>query len=307
MLCLLVLLTFAQGAWSHTISVTINGETTTKEISEGGNCEIDLAANTTYDFQFIFYSSEYYSSKYYNEYEIKNTLSECTQLQPAFDDSKGKLTTDLAGTYIFTHCNSQSIKVKYPASCTAPSITSHPSTEDKTYTQGDAAEALSVTADGTSLSYQWKQSASADGSYENVTGGTGANTATYTPSTDNIGTTYYKCYVSNSCGNVTSNASGAITVNAGSGIIITPASPKAYEVITLSTQSGGNMTWAKTDGSNYAYFVNADGTTTSGPTTPTNSIKFKAPAGSYTITATPAAGESNEITFTVGGDSDDCN
>lgn len=96
--------------------------------------------------------------------------------------------------------------------CTPPEITAQPSTESKNYTQGEAATALSVTATGTNCTYQWKQSESKDGSYINVTAGTGANTETYTPSTANIGTLYYKCEVT-ACGEtVTSDASGAITV-----------------------------------------------------------------------------------------------
>ncbi|MCQ2336936.1 MAG: hypothetical protein MJ010_07140 [Paludibacteraceae bacterium] len=224
-----------------------------------------------------------------------------------YQSDKIKIQTTKVQNITISYNDNSTIHIKCEDNCTPPTITSHPSTVPKTYTQGDDAEPLSVTASGTSLSYQWKQSSSADGFYENVTGGTGANTATYTPSTDNIGKLYYKCYVSNSCGNVTSNASGAITVTAGSDITVTPASPKAYEVITLSTRSGGDMVWSKTVGNDNAYFVNADGTTTSGPTT-AESIKFKAPAGDYTITATPAAGgDSIGRDITVGVDSDDCN
>ncbi len=269
--------------------------------------------NNTGDKEFKLYFDTWYGDT--NEGTI--TRNNCTDwtMVDASQKNNTKINVDIAGTYVFSlNKTTKKLSVTYPTSCTPPTITSHPSTDAKTYTQGETATALSVTASGTApLSYQWKQSLSADGSYENVTGGTGANTATYTPSTDNIGKLYYKCYVSNSCGNVTSNASGAITVNAGSDITVTPASPKAYEVITLSTRSGGDMTWSKTadndndNDNDNAYFVNADGTTTSGPTTPTNSIKFKAPAGSYTITATPATGDSNEIIFTVGPDSDDCN
>ncbi len=505
MLCLMMLLTYAQGAWAHTISGDFNDWIETDNISEGGNYEISLAANTTYEFRFCSYGQHYG----YNG-EITSTLSECVQFM--YGDNKGKLITGPAGTYIFTHCDGQRIKVtypeepsedefkinlyvgdwhllpatlnsegtayectytasncndgkiqyykngkyygqsgkmtrdnctdwnfptedaqtsidldisgeykfsisksnehvsvtypdpslslvggfnewdfssglmtknnrtytkevlldrdntyefligisgwgikygkngedagktitrtsnsmvlaskegnakiqadetgtytftfnidsknlevSYPASCTPPTITSHPSTDPKTYTQGETATALSVTASGTApLSYQWQKST--DGSnYSDISG---ATSSSYTPETTVAGTTYYKCKVTGQCGEpATSNASGAIKVTAGSDITVTPASPKAYEVITLSTRSGGDMVWSKTAGSDDAYFVNADGTTTSDSTT-AESIKFKAPADSYTITATPAAGESVEITFTVGADSDNCN
>ncbi len=108
--------------------------------------------------------------------------------------------------------NPSTNQIGWSLACTPPSISSHPSTSDATYCLNATATALSVTASGTAtLSYQWKQCSTSGGTYTDISGATGSS---YTPSTATAGTTYYKCYVSNSCGNATSNASGAITVNA---------------------------------------------------------------------------------------------
>ncbi|HMO63608.1 MAG TPA: hypothetical protein PKC39_16060, partial [Ferruginibacter sp.] len=92
----------------------------------------------------------------------------------------------------------------------APSISSE-SLSGANYIQGDAAAALSITASGTSPTYQWYSNATASN-----TGGTsidGAESNTYTPSTATAGTTYYYCVVSvANCSDVASNPSGAIVV-----------------------------------------------------------------------------------------------
>lgn len=86
-------------------------------------------------------------------------------------------------------------------SCITPTISAHPS--NGTCVQGGSPSPLTVTASGGTLSYQWKQCATADGTYVNVTGGSGGTTASYTPPVTSIGTMYYKCVVTNtgsSCG-----------------------------------------------------------------------------------------------------------
>ncbi|MGP8214635.1 MAG: hypothetical protein ACLQQ4_03640, partial [Bacteroidia bacterium] len=95
--------------------------------------------------------------------------------------------------------------------CSAPTISSQPSTTSQSYCQSATATALSVTASGSSLTYQW---------YSNTTnsnsGGTaisGATSSSYTPSTSTAGTLYYYCVVNSIGCNTTSNVSGAIVVN----------------------------------------------------------------------------------------------
>ncbi|ESU19891.1 hypothetical protein FCR2A7T_12950 [Flavobacterium cauense R2A-7] len=112
------------------------------------------------------------------------------------------------------------VSITASAGCTAAAITGQPSTTVQNLCQSSAATALSVTATGTTLTYQWYSNAA----NSNV-GGTliaGATSASYTPSTAVAGTLYYYCVVTAACGApVTSNVSGGVTVNA------LPAAPPA--------------------------------------------------------------------------------
>ena len=67
-----------------------------------------------------------------------------------------------------------------------------------------SATSLSVTAAGTSLTYQWKQCATEDGTYVNVA--SGGTSATYNVTPSVAGTIYYKVVVTGTCGTVTSSA-----------------------------------------------------------------------------------------------------
>lgn len=97
--------------------------------------------------------------------------------------------------------------------CTEPTISAQPS--GASYTQGDAATALSVTASaGTgTVDYQW-QSSSDNSSWDNIDDETNAS---YTPSTASIGTTYYRVVVTNhECGASRNSDAVAIVVSAPS-------------------------------------------------------------------------------------------
>lgn len=94
-----------------------------------------------------------------------------------------------------------------------PSIANQPSTLVQNICQNATAAALTVSASGAGLSYQWYKNTS-----NSNTGGTiisGANSAIYTPTTTIAGTSYYYVIVSGSCTpTATSNVSGAINVSA---------------------------------------------------------------------------------------------
>lgn len=92
----------------------------------------------------------------------------------------------------------------------APSISAHPVAA--TYTKDAAATALSVTASGEGLNYQWYTSEDGSADIQGSSAIPGATSASYTPSTSLLGTIYYFCVVSNTCGNAVSNKA-AITVN----------------------------------------------------------------------------------------------
>jgi hypothetical protein len=101
-------------------------------------------------------------------------------------------------------------------SFTSPSLSAHPSTGTQSQCQnGTSFTALSVTASGTSPSYQWQSSTTSNGSsgWTNL----GTNSNSYTPSNSSTGTLYYRCVVSNCAGSVNSNVSGAITTTAIAG------------------------------------------------------------------------------------------
>ena len=109
--------------------------------------------------------------------------------------------------------------------CTAPTISSQPSTTPQTVCLNGATTALSVTATGTgTLTYQWYQNAT-----NANTGGTliaGATSSSYAPLSTSVGALYYYCVVNNGCTTI-SNTSGLVTVNgppAMPGAITGPAS-----------------------------------------------------------------------------------
>lgn len=133
-------------------------------------------------------------------------------------------------------------------------ITTQPSTTVQNICQGGTATALSVTATGTTLSYQWYSNTTATNS-----GGTtvGTNSASYTPLTTTAGTLYYYCVVTGACGSVTSNVSGAITVNA------VPANP-AGAITVSANPSCGPATLSYPAGSYWQ--TTATGTLTTMPT-----------------------------------------
>ena len=105
------------------------------------------------------------------------------------------------------------ITVDAAFACTEPSISAQPS--DASYTQGDAATALSVTASaGTgSMDYQW-QSSSDNSSWDDIDDET---SSTYTPSTSSTGTTYYRVVVTNhECSESVESDAATIVVSAPS-------------------------------------------------------------------------------------------
>jgi hypothetical protein len=121
------------------------------------------------------------------------------------------------------------------------------STATQTQCFNETFTAISVSATGIDLSYQWYKNSSAS-----TSGGTqvGTNSETYTPMANVSGTLYYYCKVSSSCGTFKiSDVSGAFIVypefNAGSiktdgETICTNCDPG--EIGSLTVASGGNGT-----------------------------------------------------------------
>ena len=126
---------------------------------------------------------------------------------------KNEALTQSAGDADATYKPSDNITLYAKWTCTTPTISTQPI--NATYTQNTAAAALSVTAtanDGT-LSYQWQKSTD-NSEFTNISGATSNE---YTPSTTEVGTTYYRCVVTNTTGGCSvTSASATITVNAAS-------------------------------------------------------------------------------------------
>jgi M6 family metalloprotease-like protein len=95
--------------------------------------------------------------------------------------------------------------------CVPPSISANPA--DRTVRTGTTAS-FSVTASGTSLTYQWQISTNGGSAFANVTAGTGGTTATYTTaatiSTDNG--SKYRCIVSGACLPTATSTAATLTV-----------------------------------------------------------------------------------------------
>jgi hypothetical protein len=95
--------------------------------------------------------------------------------------------------------------------CTNVGISAHP--QNISVAQGSNAT-FTVTASGTSPTYQWQESTNGGSTYANISG---ATSSSYTKTSTTTAMTGYKyrCYVSNSCpSNVTSNAA-TLTVTSG--------------------------------------------------------------------------------------------
>lgn len=184
--------------------------------------------------------------------------------------------------------NTVNLTVQVPAA-----ITAQPSTTVQNLCQGSAATALSVTATGTTLTYQWYSNATAT-----TSGGTpvGTSSASYTPVTTATGTLYYYCVVSAACGaSVTSNVSGAVNVtaipSAPAGTINVSANPSCGAATLTYSAPSATIYWQTTAG----------GTSITNPTT--SSYTSSATAGSYTIYVRELNGTcwspATSVTFTV--------
>ncbi len=159
-------------------------------------------------------------------------------------------------------------------------ITAQPSGLPQSVMTGGEATALTVTATGSGLAYQW---------YSNTaninTGGTllpGAASASYTPSTSTAGILYYYVLVSSASGTVNSNISGAVTVTAA------PPLPTitGFNNLTRTFYDANVMLNAPASNSTGAFTY-----TSSDPSVATisgNNVTIVSP-GSTTLTATQAA------------------
>lgn len=142
-----------------------------------------------------------------------------------------------------------------------PTITAQ-STATQTVEQNATATAMTVTASGAGITYQWYSNASATN-----TGGTiisGATSSSYTPSTSALGNSYYYCVVSGTCTPTdTSAVSGAIIVTPSVSAPTTQATNITFSSVTTSSLTIG---LTRGNGANVAIFVKAGSGTITNPT-----------------------------------------
>jgi len=142
-----------------------------------------------------------------------------------------------------------------------PSIATQPSTAVQNICQNATAASLTVTASGAGLTYQWYKNTTASNA-----GGvaiSGANSASYTPTTSASGTSYYYVIVSGTCSpSVTSNVSGAINVSALPSITVQPSS--ASQSVCLNTTATDLSVTASGAGIAYQWYQNASNSNTGG-------------------------------------------
>ncbi|MGV3529586.1 MAG: beta strand repeat-containing protein [Flavisolibacter sp.] len=151
-------------------------------------------------------------------------------------------------------CGSATSAVSGAIVVNAPTVIISSSLSGATYCQSDAVAALSVTATGTNLQYQWYWNTVAANTGGTVIGG--ANSYTYTPSTAVAGTRYYYAVVTGTCGSETTPVSGAIVVNA------TPPAPEGFETSTLYLCEGSAVADLQVrGGENILWYGTATGTT----------------------------------------------
>lgn len=167
----------------------------------------------------------------------------------------------------------KSIKVEFSYSAegevveVAPTIDAQPISAQ--YFQNDDADALSVEVTGyPSPSYQWYSNTSA--SNEGGTLLSGETNSTYTPSTTEIGTSYYYCVVTNSAGTVTSEVASVVVNPIFEGTklemsasqdaqikFVEGASNENSSVWSLASPNSSNgitLSGKVTSGTNYSYF-----------------------------------------------------
>lgn len=164
------------------------------------------------------------------------------------------------------------------AAATAPSISSHPSSQN--VTAGQTAS-FSVTASGTApLSYQWRK----DGN--NISGATASTFSIASVATGDAGT--YSVVVTNSAGSATSN-NATLTVTAAA-VAPSITSHPADQRITAGQTASFSVTANGTAPLNYQW--QKDGANIGGATAPTLSIMSAAEdnIGGYSVIVSNAAG-----------------
>ena len=156
-----------------------------------------------------------------------------------------------------------------------PVITVPPSSSTQTVCLNGSVTALSVTAYGSSITYQWYSNSTSSNSGGSIING--ATTNSYTPPTTISGTTYYYCVVSGTCASATSDVSGAIIVQpaftsgtiAGTGeTICYGGTPGVIGSTTAASGGDASITYQWQSGTDGSTFPTTIGSSNSATYTP---------------------------------------
>ena len=130
----------------------------------------------------------------------------------------------------------------------APAITAEP-LETQSVCQSSSPSDLTVTATGYSLTYQWySNTTDSNSGGTNLGSGSGAQTATFTPPTSTLGTTYYYVVVSSLCGAPLASEASEVIVAAPFSILTEPITTQTVcqndDASEISVEAdGGTLTY----------------------------------------------------------------
>ncbi len=168
---------------------------------------------------------------------------------------------------------------------TATSITTEPTSVLDAVVGEEAT--LTVVAAGTSLNYQWKESATEDGTYTNVA--SGGTSATYAVTPAAAGTKWYKCVVTGDCGSATTEARKIV------------AAAAVDPLVTWTMNTTDDAAWETTSTSNHGNTeISTIGTShDEGSNKAKNSATAKTAMASGEVTTSDAPNKSARYTFTL--------
>ena len=234
-------------------AIVVNGapQIVTQPSTTDQNFCINTAANVSVTATGIGLSYQWYGSTIYNGIyaSITNATASTYNAQSSSPSTK-YYKCIINGTCGSVTSNSSAgiIIVNAPTS-----ITTHPSTTSQTVCLNSSFNAISASASGHNLNYQWQRALTSNGTYTNLSG---ANSQTYNPVSSASGTLYYRCVVTGTCGTSNSNASGARIVNptSVSGTISGANSvcPGTTNVLNLTGQTG-TIAWLASSTLNGTY------------------------------------------------------
>jgi PKD repeat protein len=169
---------------------------------------------------------------------------------------------------VFNTCDTVYSNTASLSVCIPVSISSQP--QNQSVTAGQTAS-FTVTATGSgTLNYQWQYSIDNGTNWGNVTGGSGATSASYSfTSTSSDNGKMFRCVIDNGCGSPVVSNAATLTVCTPPQISSQPQNPGqkiAGESVNLSISVPGNVTnpvyqWERNDGSGWANAQGASATT----------------------------------------------